>query len=281
MTELGTVGKGGTVGLQRGGGGAKRSTQRIQKLLSAAGLTSRRRAEDLIRTGRVTVDGVPVNLGARADPTRQELAVDGRPVCPSPAAYWLLHKPRGVLSTVRDPGRRKIALDLLPPSAPRGLFPVGRLDRDSEGLLLLTNDGDTAHVLLHPSFRSPRDYEVTVRGRFDANAVQRLERGVDIAGHRTAPARVTDLWVAHGAGTTRFTLTLCEGRKRQIRLSLAALGHPVLRLRRVRMGPLELGELPLGAARALRTAERKRLTRYASARRKRKGGGGSAPGRSG
>ena len=246
--------------------------QPVQKLLAAAGLASRRGAEALIRSGRVTLDGVPVELGARADPTRHRLALDGRPVEPPAPAYWLLYKPRGVLCTVRDPGGRSTVLDLLPASAPRGLFPVGRLDRDSEGLLLLTNDGDTAHVLLHPSFQSPRDYEVTVRGRLGGDAARRLERGMQVGGYRTAPARLSQLRSAGATSSprTRFTLTLCEGKKRQIRLSLAALGYSVLRLRRLRMGPLELGALRPGAARPLRAAERRRLIRYAASARRRR-----------
>jgi 23S rRNA pseudouridine2605 synthase len=186
----------------------------------------------------------------------------------------VVHKPAGVLTTTRDPRGRRTVLDLLPPGLPR-LFPVGRLDFDSEGLVLLTNDGDVAHALLHPSLGSEREYRVTARGRIPATALAQLAAGVVLDDGPTAPARVGTVHFDARAGATRFGLTLREGRKRQIRRALDALGHPVVRLVRVRMGPVRLGRLPAGGARPLLQAEiaalrrdaRRRLARHASRQR--------------
>lgn len=247
--------------------------ERLQKILAGAGGTSRRKAEDWLRAGRVTVNGAVARLGDSADPEADAIRLDGRPVTPAPASYWLFHKPRGVLSTTRDPkarplGRRTV-VECLPPDArarERGLFPVGRLDLDSEGLLLLTNDGDVAHALLHPSLGTEREYRVTARGRLPKASAARLERGLRLDDGPMAPCRVSGLRFDARAGTTRLTLTLREGRKRQIRRALRALGHPVLRLRRVRMGPLRLGRLAPGAARPLEARERTALLRDAKRR---------------
>jgi 23S rRNA pseudouridine2605 synthase len=224
---------------------------------------SRRRCESLVAAGRVAVNGRVARLGERADPERDAITLDGRPVRREPHAYWLLHKPAGVLTTVRDPRGRRTVMDLVPRDRGR-LFPVGRLDRDTEGLLLLTNDGEVAQALLHPSRESPRVYRVTVRGRLDAEAARRLARGVRLDdGVPTAPARVGRRAYDAAADTTTFPLTLVEGRKRQIRRAMEALGHPVVRLVRTRMGPLSLGRLPRGRARELSPAERRRLVAHA------------------
>ncbi len=233
--------------------------QRLQKVLAAAGIASRRRAEDLIRAGRVRVDGAQATLGASADPEVQRIEVDGRAIRAARQDYWLVNKPRGVVTTVRDPGGRPTVVSILPTGLGR-LFPVGRLDRDTEGLVLLTNDGAAAHALLHPSYGNEREYQVVVRGEMVPPTLRQLERGVQLEEGVTAPARVDS--IVRRAGTTRFHLTLCEGRKRQIRRSLDALGHPVLRLVRVRMGPLRLANLPSGAARRLTSEERRRLERH-------------------
>lgn len=234
--------------------------QRLQKILAAAGIASRRRAEALIRAGRVTVDGARASIGASADPDTQRVAVDGHPLRFPARDYWLVHKPRGVLTTVRDPQGRPTVMELLPGSVGR-LFPVGRLDRDTEGLVLLTNDGALAQALLHPSHGNEREYRVRVRGVLSASTVRRLQAGVELPDGRTAATEVAA--VDRRGDTTRFQLTLREGRKRQIRRSLAALGHPVLTLCRVRIGPLRLGRLPLGAARRLTAAEQRALGRHA------------------
>jgi 23S rRNA pseudouridine2605 synthase len=233
---------------------------RLQKLLAAAGVASRRAAEALLRAGRVSVNGRPAQLGDSARPGLDRVAVDGRPVARPPLDYWMLHKPRGVLTSVRDPHGRPTVVDLLP-SRERRLFPVGRLDLDSEGLVLLTNDGELAHVLLHPSHETEREYRVSARGRVPAAALRRLARGVELEDGRTAPARVGRARFDARADQTHFALTLVEGRKRQIRRALAALGHPVVRLVRVRMGPLRLGGLPSGRARPLSRDERRALRR--------------------
>jgi len=231
---------------------------RLQKILAAAGVASRRHAEDLLRQGRVSVNGRIAAVGDSADPDRDVVAVDGAPVEREPLAYWMVHKPRGVLTTVHDPHGRPTVLDLVPARRAR-LFPVGRLDRETEGLVLLTNDGRIAQTLLHPSHEVEREYRVTVSGRIAATSLARLAEGVMLEDGVTAPARVgRPTWRA-ASGTTRFTLTLIEGRKRQIRRALESLGHPVVALLRVRMGPLQLGRLPSGAARRLSRRERKSL----------------------
>lgn len=222
-------------------------------------MASRRGAEALLRAGRVRVNGEAVEIGASADPDRDQIAVDGRLLAFEPTEYWILHKPRGVITTRRDPQGRPTVMDLVPESE-RRLFPVGRLDRDSEGLVLLTNDGPLAHALLHPSHEVEREYRVTVQGRIGAAALRQLARGVELRdGGVTAPARVGRAVFRARSGTSRFTLVLIEGRKRQIRRACGALGHPVLRLLRVRLGPLRLGALAPGATRPLRARERSAL----------------------
>jgi 23S rRNA pseudouridine2605 synthase len=241
--------------------------QRIQKILAGAGTTSRRGTESLLRAGCVTIDGPPARLGDRADPEIDVVALDGRRLVLEPPVYWLVHKPRGVLTTTRDPFARRTVLGLLPASSAR-LFPVGRLDRDTEGLVLLTNDGAVAHTLLHPSLGTEREYRVTARGRLAAATLRRIARGVELEDGPTAPAGVASARFDRESQTTSFTLTLHEGRKRQIRRSLKLLGHPVVRLRRTRMGPLRLGRLAPGAARPLTAAELGALRRHVRARRR-------------
>ncbi len=236
---------------------------RLQRILAAAGIDARRRAEDLIRAGRVRVNGAVARLGDRADPWRDEVSLDGEPVRPERPVYWMLHKPRGVVTSTRDPEGRPTVLDLVPEHGAR-VFPVGRLDRDSEGLLLLTNDGLLANALLHPSHGAPRVYELVVRGAMSEERLGRLARGVRLDDGWTAPARVAEVRRDARTDTTRFQITLIEGRKRQIRRALSALEHPVRELRRVRFGPLRLGALPRGAARRLSDAERRSLERFAA-----------------
>jgi 23S rRNA pseudouridine2605 synthase len=233
---------------------------RLQKILAAAGVASRRRAEELLRERRVSVNGEPAGLGDSADPERDVIAVDGEPLAEEPLAYWIVHKPRGVVTTVRDPQGRPTVTELVPAAGIR-LFPVGRLDRETEGLVLLTNDGPLVHALLHPSHRVEREYRVTVQGRIAAGTLRRLAAGVELADGRTAPAKVGRARYDARSATSRFTLTIIEGRKRQIRRTLRALGHPVVGLLRVRMGPLRLGALGTGAARRARASERRALIR--------------------
>ena len=209
------------------------------------------------------MNGRVATLGDGADPHEDRITLDGRPVSSEPPAYWILNKPRRVLTTVRDPEGRATVMDLVPERKAR-IFPVGRLDRESEGLLLLTNDGELAQALLHPSRESPRVYRVTVKGRLSDASARRLEAGVRLeGGETTARARVGRRRHEAGRDRTTFTLTLIEGRKRQIRRSLLALGHRVVRLVRTRMGPLSLGRLPSGEARRLTPTEVAQLRRHA------------------
>jgi pseudouridine synthase len=226
---------------------------RLQKLLSAAGVASRRASEQLILDRRVTVNGETVTtLGTRADPSRDEIRVDGRRI---PGVkrhrYVLLYKPRGYVTTRRDPQGRPTVLDLLDPGIGY-IYPVGRLDYDSEGLLLLTTDGALAERLTHPRHEVERVYEAVVAGLPDEEALDRLRRGVYIDGRRTAAAAVTRGHVVKAAGgSTRLTITLLEGRNRQVRKMCAAIGHAVRSLVRVRMGPLTLRGLAPGEWREL------------------------------
>jgi 23S rRNA pseudouridine2605 synthase len=237
--------------------------ERLQKLLAAAGLASRRAAEAWIREGRVRVDGRVAKLGDAADLEVQRVAVDGHPIAVARPAYWMAHKPRGVVTTTRDPEGRRTVLDLLPRDAPR-LHPVGRLDQETEGLVLLTNDGAVTQALLHPSLGSEREYRVTVRGATTDALLRRLAAGIVLDDGPTAPARVGPARFDRAADASTFSLVLAEGRKRQIRRAMQALGHPVVRLLRVRMGPLVLGALAAGRARRLRPAEVAALRAHAA-----------------
>ena len=249
-----------------GGDGSAGSSSRVrlQKLLAAAGLASRRGAEDLLRAGRVTVDGRVARLGESADPAHEVVALDGRPLARALGEYWIVHKPAGVLTTRGDPEGRATVMDLVPAELRGSVFPVGRLDRDTEGLLLLTNDGDLAHALLHPSRGSEREYAVRVGGRLGAERARQLEAGVVLDGARTAPARVFERRFDAAENGTHFHLVLREGRKRQIRRACAALGHPVRQLLRVRLGPLRLGGLGRGEARRLTAGEVEALRAHAA-----------------
>jgi 23S rRNA pseudouridine2605 synthase len=237
--------------------------ERLQKILAKAGLASRRGAEDLISAGRVTLDGeVVTQLGVKADPNRQRICLDGVPLKSREAKeYWLVNKPRGVVSTVKDPQGRKRVVDLLPPEAGR-VYPVGRLDRDSEGLVLLTNDGELANRLMHPRYEVSKTYKVWVQGLPTAQSLERLRKGVDIGDSRpTSPARVH--MKAGNPHRSKMTFVLNEGRKREIRRMCESVGHPVTRLLRVALGPLKLGETPAGAARRLEIAEIRELKQAA------------------
>ncbi|MGE0815430.1 MAG: pseudouridine synthase [Vicinamibacterales bacterium] len=231
---------------------------RLQKLLSAAGVASRRAAEELIADGRVTVNGrVVTTLGAKAIPGVDEVRLDDRRIKgPGRLRYILLNKPRGYVTTRRDPEKRRTVMDLL-----RGVagyvYPVGRLDYDTEGLLLLTSDGDLAARLTHPRHEVPRVYEAIVTGVPDDEAVEALRHGVFLDGRRTAESTVTRGATVRSGDTltTKLVLTLREGRNRQVREMCARIGHPVRTLQRVRYGPLTLRGLPRGAWRDLTPAE--------------------------
>ena len=234
---------------------------RLQKLLANAGFGSRRDVERFLSEERVTVNGRVAKLGDKADPKQDEIRFDGERLLRERPTYWIVNKPRGVVTTVRDDEGRRTVIDLLPRSVGR-LFPVGRLDKETTGLLLMTNDGDAAHVLLHPSLGNEREYRVSVKGNLSTRAITRLERGVTLEEGRTSPARVSDVRFDKDSGTSSLSLTLAEGKKRQIRRSLLVLGFPVRRLVRVRMGPLKLGRLEVGEARVLRSEERRALLEH-------------------
>jgi len=232
---------------------------RLQKLLSAAGVASRRTAETLIVQGRVSVNGVTVSeLGSKAEPS-DDVRVDGRRVKPPKSTrYILLNKPRGYITTVSDPQHRPTVIDLLAKGGVRDyVYPVGRLDYDSEGLLLLTNDGDLAARLTHPRHGVAREYEVRVRGVPEPRLLDRLERGVTIDGRRTAPAEARLMRVIEATAGEQALLSLVihEGRNRQVRKMCDAIGHPVVRLRRVRIGPIADDRLPPGKFRELTRRE--------------------------
>ncbi|MBI4610673.1 MAG: rRNA pseudouridine synthase [Candidatus Rokubacteria bacterium] len=231
---------------------------RLQKVLAQAGLASRRGSERLIAEGRVTVNGKVVTTpGALADPYRDRIVVDGTPIPPpEPKRYLLLHKPPGYVTTRQDPQRRPVVLDLVRGKQGR-VFPVGRLDFDCEGLLLLTNDGQLANRLLHPRFGVPRVYEAEVEGRVGADELDYFRRGTLLEDGVARPTEVGLL--RHTRTTSWLRLTFTEGRYREVKRFCAALGHRVVRLRRVEFGPLRLGRLAQGAVRPLTAEEVRRL----------------------
>jgi 23S rRNA pseudouridine2605 synthase len=236
---------------------------RLQKLLAGAGFGSRRNCEELIRQGRVTIDGEVAKLGDSADPSRELVRFDGEKLVSEKLAYWMINKPEGVITSVRDPEGRSTIVHLLPKDGPR-LFPVGRLDLGTSGLVLLTNDGGLTQRLLHPSLGNEREYRVTVKGCVSDKTFSRLRAGVYLDDGRTGKANVDKIRIDPKTETTTFFLILKEGRKRQIRLSMLRLKHPVKKLVRVRMGPIRLGRLAAGAARPLRSEEIKSLLEHAA-----------------
>jgi 23S rRNA pseudouridine2605 synthase len=229
---------------------------RLAKYLAHAGVASRRASEQLVFAGRVSVGDEVVRDPARDVDGSVPVAVDGRPVRVSTGqkAVYAVHKPRGVVSTARDPQGRPTVVSLVPSA--RRLYPVGRLDADSTGLILLTDDGELAHRLTHPSFEVPRTYHAKVRNApVRDEAVRRLREGVELDDGPTGPARVKRL------GADRLEITIHEGRKRQVRRMCEAVGHPVIALERVRFGPLWLGKLEEGRYRRLTAAEVEKLRR--------------------
>lgn len=249
--------------------------ERLQKVLAAAGVASRRGSEALIAAGRVTVDGRVARIGEQVDPALARIEVDGRPM-PGAAApiYLALHKPAGVTSTVRDRHAETTVLDLVPtvliPEGAR-LYPVGRLDQDSEGLLLLTNDGDWAEHVVHPRFGLEREYAVGTRGPLDERQAAELGRGIELDEGLARLAqplrlatsletrRLSDLLDVPPAALTWYRTVLAQGWKRQLRRMFGAVGMPIERLVRVRIGPLRIDALPSGRVRPLTSAEVERL----------------------
>jgi len=259
-----------------------RSGVRLQKVLSQAGVASRRAAEKMIEEGRVSVNGRTVReMGVTVDPATDDIRVDARRLrAPERHRYILLNKPPGVVTTRSDPQRRQTVLNLLD-GVREYVYPVGRLDYDSEGLLILTNDGDLAARLTHPRHEVERTYEAQVAGTPDADAIEKLRRGIPLDGKRTMPADVTLL--SRGStprrsaprkgapyktrGNGLLLITIREGRNRQVRRMCEAVGHPVRKLRRVRIGPISDRRLPLGRWRDLSASEVRLLKNLAAAPR--------------
>jgi len=229
--------------------------ERLQKVMAHAGVASRRKCEEFIREGRVTVNGEVAELGCKVDPEKDQIEVDGEPVGDKEKlVYIMLNKPEGYISTVSDPRGRQTVMDLVA-SVDERIYPVGRLDYDSSGLLLLTNDGELTHRLLHPRYESDKTYTVTVAGSVSRQVLEQIRRGVELEDGPTAPAEVTSV---HRRGNrTRFRLVIHEGRNRQIRRMMKRLGHQVIELRRV------LGDLPPGSYRELTRREIRALRQYA------------------
>jgi pseudouridine synthase len=230
---------------------------RIQKIIAHAGICSRRKAEQYIAEGRVKVDGKLVTQpGLKVDPQQVVITVDNKPLQEEKKIYVLLHKPRGYVTTLSDPQGRPIVTDLLPEIQER-LFPVGRLDLDSEGALLLTNDGALANKVLHPRFEVNKTYEVTLRSLPKKSDLQRLEQGIVLDGKKTWPAQLCILKKKKDVAVVEIIIH--EGKKRQVRKMFQAVGHPVIRLKRTAYGRLRLKNLPEGSYRFLGKNDVKKL----------------------
>lgn len=236
-------------------------TMRLARYLAHSGVASRRAAEELIRAGRVQVDGEVVTDPATSVGAEQEVEFDGRVVSPEAREVWLLNKPRDVVSTASEPGSRRPVTELI--DSPRRLYPVGRLDADSTGLILLSNDGDLANLLTHPRYEVPKTYRVVLRRPVTDDSVSRLAGGVELEDGPTAPALVEKI------SEYELMITIHEGRNRQVRRMAEAVGNQVDSLRRIRFGPLELGDLDLGESRKLTTREIDSLWEYAREMEKR------------
>ncbi|WP_028317656.1 pseudouridine synthase [Desulfobulbus elongatus] len=231
--------------------------ERLQKILAKAGIASRRQAEQLIRAGRIRINGQVVEtMGCKADPARDLITCDGKPVVFEEKMYVLLNKPAGYVTTLADPQGRPVVADLLT-KIPLRLFPVGRLDLDTEGALLMTNDGDLANSILHPRFEVNKTYEALVAGSPSKEALALLERGIMLDGVKTRPARVRVL--QRRTSDTLIEITIHEGKKRQVRKMFQAIDHRVLHLRRTAYGNLGLGALPPGKFRILTPDDLKKI----------------------
>ena len=235
---------------------------RLQKYLAENGIASRRKSEELIERGKVRVNGHPARLGDKVDPKRDLVTVSGERVQVSESGncYFMLNKPRGYVTTMRDEMGRKCVAELLEDVGCR-IFPVGRLDRDSEGLLLFTNDGEFANMMTHPSMHVSKTYRVTVRPKADEEQLVALSSGVVIDGRKTMPASVQVL--GEETDRTVFQITIHEGRNRQIRKMCEAVGLETIRLKRISIGSVKLGSLPVGQYRELRKEEVAALRRAA------------------
>jgi 23S rRNA pseudouridine2605 synthase len=237
---------------------SEEDSPRLHVFLARSGVASRRAAEDLIREGRVTVNGRPAKIGMKVDPARDLVRVDRRLVSQRPTDWIALHKPRGYVTTRDDPEGRKTVYELLPEDV-RHLFHVGRLDRDSSGIILFTNDGEAANRLLHPRYGTTKEYRVDIEGKPAPGTLQRLIEGIELE-DGTAHAISAELQGEVQQGIYRLLIVLREGKNREVRRMLEAVGHPVRRLFRKCFGPIEVGKLPPGAWRRLTAAEISSLT---------------------
>lgn len=229
--------------------------ERLQKIISAAGITSRREAEKLIVAGKVRVNGQIVKeLGAKADPDRDKIVVDGQQLKAEAKAYYMFYKPRGVVTTMHDPEGRK-SIENYVKNLPERVYPVGRLDYNTEGLLLLTNDGELAQKLTHPSHEVHKTYVVRVPGIVPDAKLDKLRMGVHLEDGMTAPATVNLRSYDHERNLTDFDITIHEGRNRQVRRMCDAIGFPVRDLKRIKIGPLSLRSLGKGKIRPLEQGE--------------------------
>jgi 23S rRNA pseudouridine2605 synthase len=257
------------------------SEERLQKILARAGIASRRKVEELIREGKITVNGRLAEIGDKADPEQDAIKVGGKRIQPAGGEhrYLLLNKPREVMSTVSDPEGRKTVMDFVPPQMRKALVPVGRLDFHTEGLLLLTDDGEFAQHVAHPRYGGTKTYEVKVKGTPTEAQLDRLRDGIVIEGRRTSPAKVMPR-NPHKVTLARrrtepesdnswWVIELSEGRTRQIREMFFQIGHPVSKLRRVAIGPLRDPKLPVGALRELTEQEVRKLMKATAGEKER------------
>jgi len=214
-------------------------TIKLHAHLAHLGICSRRKAEELIISGKVKVNGEKAHLGQRIDPTKEKISIEGKDINPKneELVYFLIDKPVGIVSTTSDEQGRKNVMSLIPPQKQR-LYPVGRLDQDSQGLMLLTNDGDLAYKLTHPSFKTFKTYEVLIQGAPKNSSLNKLKQGIKLKEGKTKPAQLKI--IGHQQGNTRLEIIIHEGRNRQIRRMMGSVGHPVLSLKRTRFGPFDI-----------------------------------------
>jgi len=237
--------------------------ERLQKIISQAGITSRRKAEQLIDSGKVTVNGHRVNtLGAKADILKDRICVNGKKINPSPGkVYILLYKPRGFITSLHDPQGRPTVIQLLKGIRQR-VYPVGRLDFDTEGILIITNDGDFSQTLMHPKHEIPKTYLAKIRGEIPENVLEKLTKGVKIGGKKAVPVSVKKKGLTEK--NSWIEMTLHEGRNRQVKRMFEAVGHWVIKLKRVAYGPLNLKGLSVGEFRFLNPKEVTLLRKWGS-----------------
>jgi 23S rRNA pseudouridine2605 synthase/16S rRNA pseudouridine516 synthase len=234
--------------------------KRLQKVMAEAGVASRRKCEELIRDGKVKVNGkVVTEMGFKVEPSTALIEVEGKTLLPEKKIYLLLNKPKGYVTTLNDPQKRPTVLDLIPQSIEQRIYPVGRLDYHTEGLLLLTNDGELTFALTHPKKEIEKTYLAWVKKSPSEKELEQLRKGIELEDGPTSPAKVKV--IKEKDGLTLLQITIHEGRKRQIRRMLKAIGYPVVNLKRIKIGPLSLGNLKKGECRHLTEEEVKKLYR--------------------